>query len=93
MSHKPLNILKDLDKTMKPLLKSLEERKQVFDSLINNMPEEEIIGKELKKEIDFLLKNLTPQNALNALQRLREIQDVHEDNNNQYRVFQSVKER
>ncbi len=82
MSHKPLNILKDLDKTMKPLLKSLEERKQVFDSLINNMPEEEIIGKELKKEIDFLLKNLTPQNALNALQRLREIQDVHEDNNN-----------
>ena len=82
MSHKPLNILKDLDKTMKPLLKSLEERKQVFDSLINNMPEEEIIGKELKKEIDFLLKNLTPQNALNALQRLRQIQDVHEDNNN-----------
>lgn len=82
MSHKPLNILEELDKTMKPLLKSLEERKRVFDSLINKMPEEETIGKELKKEIDFLLSNLTPQNALKALQRLREIQDANEDNNN-----------
>ena len=75
-----LKFLEELDKTMKPLLKSLEEQKKTFDGLINSMPEQNQVTEEVRKEINGLLKNITPSNALKTLQRLRELEDGYEDN-------------
>jgi len=80
MSHKKqtLKMVEEMGKNLEPLMKALKEQKETFDGLINNVPTENDIVRDVQKDLEGLMRDMTPERARKVLDKITKLQNGNE---------------